>query len=106
VALDADAETLGDGVREALGERAAMVEAIEVVSETPYAALPPAAISRMGLGPEQKNVLLRITLRALDRTLTHAECNALRDAIYATLHRGARSEWAASCKKPAHGLSG
>lgn len=95
VAADADVETLGDGVREALAERAEMIEAIEVLSETPYGALPPAAISRMGLSADQKNVLLRVTLRALDRTLTHAECNELRDAIYKALHRGARSEWAA-----------
>jgi phenylalanyl-tRNA synthetase alpha chain len=37
---------------------------------------------------------LRIVLRALDRTLTHAECNALRDEIYAALHCGTVWEWA------------
>ena len=36
-------EELGDGVRAAPGDRAELVEAIEVVSETPYRSLPPRA---------------------------------------------------------------
>jgi phenylalanyl-tRNA synthetase alpha chain len=88
-------EELGDAVRAALGDRAELVESVEVLSETPYRALPPAAVARMGIAPGQKNVLLRVVLRALDRTLTHEECNALRDAIYAALHRGTAWEWAA-----------
>jgi phenylalanyl-tRNA synthetase alpha chain len=64
-------EELGDAVRAALGERAELVESVEVLSETPYRALPPAAVARLGIAPEQKNVLLRVVLRALDRTLTH-----------------------------------
>jgi phenylalanyl-tRNA synthetase alpha chain len=88
-------EELGDVVREALGARAELVETVQVLSETPYAALPPAAVKRMGISPGQKNVLLRVVLRALDRTLTHDECNTLRDDIYAALHRGTAWEWAA-----------
>jgi phenylalanyl-tRNA synthetase alpha chain len=88
-------EELGDAVRAALGERAELVESVEVLSETPYRALPPAAVARMGIALGQKNVLLRVVLRALDRTLTHEECNSLRDAIYAALHRGTAWEWAA-----------
>lgn len=88
-------EELGDAVRAALGEQAELVEAVQVLSETPHAALPPSAVKRMGISPGQKNVLLRVVLRALDRTLTHDECNALRDDIYAALHRGTAWEWAA-----------
>ena len=95
VARDVDAEQLGDGVRAALGDRSDLVESIAVQSETPYDALPASAVSRLGMAPDQKNVLLRVVLRALDRTLTHEECNVLRDEIYAALHRGARAEWAA-----------
>jgi phenylalanyl-tRNA synthetase alpha chain len=93
-----DAEELGDRVREALGARAGDVEAIEVLSETWAAALPPAARERLGMRPEQKNVLLRLTLRAVGRTLTDGEANGLRDEVYAALHEGARSEWA--CGEP------
>lgn len=88
-------EELGDAVRAALGERAELVESVQVLSETPYSGLPPSAVKRMGISPGQKNVLLRVVLRALDRTLTHDECNTLRDDIYAALHRGTAWEWAA-----------
>ncbi|HKU38379.1 MAG TPA: hypothetical protein VJR89_09540 [Polyangiales bacterium] len=96
VTAELDVEQLGDRVRGALGTRAELIEAVEVLSETAYHALPPAAIQRLGMSPGQKNVLVRVVLRALDRTLTHAECNALRDEIYAVLHCGSRSEWATS----------
>ncbi len=88
------AEELGDRVREALGARADDVEAVEVLSETTHAALPEAARARLGLAPGQKNVLVRLTLRALTRTLTDAEANRLRDEVYAALHEGSRHEWA------------
>lgn len=88
-------EELGDRVRAALGERAELVESVEVVTETPYAALPPSAVKRLALRADQKNVLLRVVLRALERTLTHDECNVLRDDIYAALHQGTTWEWAA-----------
>ncbi len=86
---------LGDRVREALGaDAAASIEAIEVVAETPPEALSPAAAARLGLGIGQKNVLLRVVLRDLERTLTHGEANVLRDRIYAALHRGTAHQWA------------
>jgi phenylalanyl-tRNA synthetase alpha chain len=93
---EATSEDLGDAVRAALGSRAEVVEAVEVLSETPYEALPSPAIRRLGISPGQKNVLLRVVLRALERSLTHAECNELRDCIYAALHRGTAWQWASA----------
>lgn len=87
-------EELGDHVRAALGERAELVEAVSIVSATPARALPAPAIERLGIAPEQTNLLVRVVLRSLERTLTHDECNALRDVIYAALHRGTRHVWA------------
>jgi phenylalanyl-tRNA synthetase alpha chain len=84
----AEAELLGDRVREALGERAALVEAVEVLSVTPARELSLIARARIGMSPHQVNVLLRLTLRALERTLTTAECNAIRDDVYRALHEG------------------
>lgn len=97
IAVDAGdtAEDLGDRVRAALGDRAAAVEHVEVVSETAYDALPAAARARIGLSQGQKNLLVRVVLRDLERTLTAVEANALRDRIYAALHRGAVHQWAA-----------
>jgi phenylalanyl-tRNA synthetase alpha chain len=97
---DATAEELGDAVRDALGARADLVESVDIVAETPYDALPPAAVARLGIARGQKNVLLRIVLRALERTLTHEECNRLRDDIYAALHRGQAWQWAARAANP------
>jgi len=96
IAVDAAdaAEDLGDRVRAALGERAGSVEAVEVVSETPYHELTEAARARLGMLPGQKNLLVRVVLRDLERTLTHDEANQLRDAIYAALHRGSAHQWA------------
>lgn len=94
VRADLSLEELGDRVRVALGPRASAVELIERRSETPYEALPPQAIERMGAQPGQKNLLLRVVLRDLERTLTQAEANTLRDDIYRALHEGLRLELA------------
>jgi phenylalanyl-tRNA synthetase alpha chain len=91
---DLSMEELGDRVRGALAERATAVEALELRSETPYADLPAQAVQRMGALPGQKNMLLRVVLRDLERSLTHAEANLLRDAIYLALHEGEREELA------------
>lgn len=90
------ADDLGDRVREALGGDAASVEEVAVLSETPGASLPPAAVDRLGLLPGQKNVLVRVVLRHPERTLTHPEANELRDRVYAALHRGTARQWAVS----------
>lgn len=84
----ADAETLGDRVREALGPSAELVEEVAVLSTTPYEELPEPARARLGIRHGQVNVLLRVVLRPVDRTLTADEVNELRDRILATLHEG------------------
>ena len=94
VAAPLDAEHVGDRVRAALGDRAELVEAVEVMTATAYEQLPAPAIARLGIAPGQWNLLVRVTLRALDRTLTHDECNVLRDDIYAALHAGTVHHWA------------
>jgi phenylalanyl-tRNA synthetase alpha chain len=96
IAVDGDTtpEELGDRVRGALGTDASRVESVEVLSETPCDELPPAAIHRLGISVGQKNVLVRIVLRDLERTLTHEEANRLRDEVYAAIHRGAVWQWA------------
>lgn len=93
VAADLDAELLGDRVREVLGPDADAVEEVAVRAETRYEDLPASARSRMGLRPGQKNVLLRVVVRDLTRTLTAAEANTIRDRIYAGLHEGSAYEW-------------
>lgn len=100
VAMDEipDPELLGDQLRTTLGNDADDIESIEVVDVTPGAALPPPARQRLGMRPEQHNVLLRVVLRSLERTLTAAEANQLRDRIYAQIHAGTVHHWA--CERP------
>jgi phenylalanyl-tRNA synthetase alpha chain len=96
-----DDETLGDRVREALGQDARCVEEVRVLSATPCEQLPAQAIERLGARPGQRNLLVRVVLRDLDTTLTNEAANGLRDRVYAALHEGTRHEWsarpAASC---------
>jgi phenylalanyl-tRNA synthetase alpha chain len=96
VAVDAaeDEETLGDLVREALGSDADAVESVAILSSTEYADLPLPAAARLGARPGQRNLLIRVVLRRLDRSITDAEANDLRDRIYARLHAGDRHQWA------------
>ena len=92
--VEASAEVLGDRIREALGPDNDVAEEVGVLSETPYQDLPPAARARLGIRPSQRNLLIKLVLRALDRTLTDAEANVLRDRVYAALHEGTVAEWA------------
>lgn len=89
-----DVELLGDRLRTALGDDAQDVEAVEVLDVTPGEVLPEAARARLGMRPEQCNVVVRVVLRALGRTLTSSEANWLRDRIYAVLHEGSVYHWA------------
>lgn len=90
------AEDLGDRVRDALGGDSACVESVAILDRTPGAELPAAALARLGAEPGQDNVLVRVVLRALDRTLTDQEANLLRDRIYAAIHHGTRHQWSVS----------
>jgi phenylalanyl-tRNA synthetase alpha chain len=96
IAVDAEdeVEDLGDRVRQALGEEADLVEEVAILTRTAAGALPPAARHRLGMEAGQANLLVRVRLRALDRTLSDAEANAVRDRVYAALHRGSVHTWA------------
>jgi phenylalanyl-tRNA synthetase alpha chain len=85
---DVSAEVLGDKVRDALGADADAAESLEVLGETSYDDLPVAARERLQLTPGQRNLLVRLILRPVDRTLTDSEANALRDKVYRALHEG------------------
>jgi phenylalanyl-tRNA synthetase alpha chain len=94
VSEDDDEETLGDRVRDALGADTSCVEEVRVLSATAYQQLPASAVGRLGAKPGQKNLLVRVVLRDLDKTLTNQTANALRDRIYRALHQGTAHQWA------------
>jgi len=87
-AAEADVELLGDCARTALGAEAELLAALEIRAVTPASGLPPGAVERLRLAPDQVNVLLRLVLQPLDRTLTDEDANVLRDRVYLALHRG------------------
>jgi phenylalanyl-tRNA synthetase alpha chain len=89
-----DDELLGDLARTALGPDADVLESLTVLARTPHERLPEPARTRLGTEPGQDNLLLRLVLRPLDRTLTDAQANAVRDRVYAGVHEGPHHEWA------------
>jgi phenylalanyl-tRNA synthetase alpha chain len=89
-----DGELLGDRARAALGPDADVLESLTLLARTPHERLPAPARARLGTEPGQDNLLVRLVLRPLDRTLTDAEANAVRDRVYAALHEGPHHEWA------------
>jgi phenylalanyl-tRNA synthetase alpha chain len=94
VSEDDDEETLGDRVRDALGADTSCVEEVRVLSATSYQQLPASAIDRLGAKRGQKNLLVRVVLRDLEKALTNQTANALRDRIYRALHQGTEYQWA------------
>lgn len=92
---EADVELLGDRARRVLGDDADVLAALEIKTVTPTAELPPAAVDRLRMAPGDVNVLLRLVLQPLDRTLTDEQANRLRDRVYAALHQGKVQELAA-----------
>ncbi len=100
VAADEDEETLGDRVRDALGGDVACVEEVRVLSATACERLPEAAARRLGARPGQTNLLVRVVLRDLERTLTNEAANSLRDRIYLAIHQGTRYQWAHGIAPP------
>ncbi|GGM78803.1 hypothetical protein GCM10011609_13200 [Lentzea pudingi] len=74
-----DVETLGDRIRALVPED--VIEEIEILSETTAEDLPEHVRERLEAQPGQKNVLLRVTMRAPERTLTDRETNEIRDRL-------------------------
>jgi phenylalanyl-tRNA synthetase alpha chain len=89
---DADPEVLGDRARSALGAEADVLAALDIRAVTAAPELPRAAVDRLRMAPGDVNVLLRLVLQPLDRTLTDAQANLLRDRVYIALHQGVVQE--------------
>ena len=86
-------EQIGDILRNKLIE-VDCIESLNVVSETAYVDLPEAAHKRMGMLPDQKNVLLQLVIRDMDKTLTDKDANIIRNNVYTLLHKGSNMELA------------
>jgi phenylalanyl-tRNA synthetase alpha chain len=85
---DPDMELLGDRIREALGERSRWVENLELIQASDYASVPEKARERLGMSPNQHNLLIRVTLRSLDGSISKEDANQVYDLVYSELHEG------------------
>lgn len=81
-------EDINEDIREALGDEKDILESVEIISETACCDLPVKIQERLGISSNQKNVLVRITLRHLERTLENTEVNRIYDAIYGKINHG------------------
>lgn len=81
-------EDISDDIRQALGDKLDTLESVEILGETPYEDLPEKVRARLGCKPSQKNVLVRITLRHLERSVTNDEANEIYEQIYAKVNMG------------------
>jgi phenylalanyl-tRNA synthetase alpha chain len=82
-------EDISDDIRKAMGNDVEILESVEILSTTSYSELSENIRARLGCTPEQKNVLVRITLRHLSKTLTKEEGNSLYGKIYRQVNKGA-----------------
>ena len=102
---DPDMELLGDRIRNVLGERGGWVENVELIQASDHASVPEKARERLGMSLDQHNLLIRVTLRSLDGSITKEDANRAYDLVYAELHEGTggyfrASQTAASQKPP------
>jgi phenylalanyl-tRNA synthetase alpha chain len=85
---DPDLELLGDRIRDVLGERGDWVENVELIQAFDYASVPAPARERLGMSAGQQNLLIRVTLRSLDGSVSKQDANRVYDLVYSELHEG------------------
>jgi len=81
-------EDICENIRKVFGEQADLLEEVKILSRTPYEKLETIAVQKLGAKINQDNILIRITLRHPDKTLTKSEAAILYDAAYPQLHHG------------------
>lgn len=81
-------EDICENIKKVFGENADLLEEVKILSRTSYYNLEPIAKQRLGANQNQDNVLVRITLRHPDKTLTKEESTKLYDEAYPMLHQG------------------
>jgi phenylalanyl-tRNA synthetase alpha chain len=81
-------EDICENIKNAFGVNADLLEEVKILSRTSYSDLEPIAKQRLGAKSNQDNVLVRITLRHPDKTLTRQESAKLYDEAYPKLHHG------------------
>ncbi len=81
-------EDVSADIRQALEGDVEALENVEILNEEKYDNLPEKIKQRLGIKPDQKNILVRITLRHLERTITNEEANKIYERIYNQINYG------------------
>jgi phenylalanyl-tRNA synthetase alpha chain len=81
-------EDICEHIKNVFGENADLLEEVKILNRVHYEELAPIAVQRLGAKQDQDNVLIRITLRHPDKTLTKQESAKLYDEAYPKLHQG------------------
>ena len=81
-------EDISADIRAGLGDYVDALESVEILSETTYKNLADTVKERLGITKSQKNVLVRITLRHLDRTITNQEADDIYKSVYKRINHG------------------
>lgn len=76
-----------EAIRDHLGENARYIEEI-IYEEVAYADLHPNAIERLGIAPDQKNIVAKIRFRSLEGTLPRKTVNEWMQDLYPKLNEG------------------
>lgn len=83
-------EDICEEIKEAFGDESYLIEDVKISARTKYGDLPQIAKDHLGAVEGQDNVLVKITLRHPDKTLTKEEANALYDQAYPKLNKGSK----------------
>ena len=81
-------EDVSQDIVAAMGIDDAALEEVEILSETSYDDLPDIARQKLGIRADQKNVLVRITLRHLENSLTSQQANDIYNCVYPQINKG------------------
>lgn len=81
-------EDICEAIRNVFGDKSDLLEQVEILERTPFNKLNSVAIERLGAKKGQDNILVRITLRHPDKTLTKKEAAELYSLAYPKLHQG------------------
>lgn len=81
-------EDICEEIKDAFGENAFLIENVSITARTKFNDLVPIARQRLGATEDQDNVLVKITLRHPDKTLTKAQANQMYDEAYPKLNKG------------------
>jgi phenylalanyl-tRNA synthetase alpha chain len=83
-------EDICEDIRNVFGDKSELLEQVEILERTHFSQLNHIAKEKLGALEGQDNVLVKITLRHPDKTLTKERANELYDLAYPKLNKGTK----------------